>query len=605
MQLSSMRRARRVGVGFSAALLLLLAIFGAPASAQAADSETLVSIADNVSPFIQDDPLPTVATPTADKPINITVALNVRDRAGLEAFVYAASDPTNARYHKFLSPAEFAQTYAPLPADAQRIAAYLQGRGMTNISVAPNNMGVSARTTVSQAAAAFNTTMGYVRTDNGRTAYANVTAPRLPASIARNVSGVLGLDDVMQPQTMNVRGNANTPRLKSSPRSTKVGPTSLSYGAMMAADLQYGYRTDKLTSAGVTGAGVNVGIVMWGNYAEDDLDMFVSVNPQAFPNGSPAVVRHLTGDDPRFNDASGETYLDIEAVMTMAPGATTHAYIVPSASFVALYNGINTAVTDGMDIISNSWGGCEVGLPKATLGAYDQMFAASLSQGVTILASAGDSGFAECTKKGKPFASIGFPSDDPYILSVGGTLALVDTSAAPRIVAEQTWSCTLDGTPQTVLKKPTPKQCNRNTGSSAGGGGVSKIYKTPPYQKGIKGLKSGRNTPDISMDADPNSGLEVWGRDNNGQFFSPIGGTSLASPLLAGVLANGVQARNSRYGLAQTTIYGNHVGVDVTFGNNGFAAKKGYDLANGLGSIGGIFNGQGVIGADALIVAMN
>ena len=202
-----------------------------------------------------------------------------------------------------------------------------------------------------------------------------------------------------------------------------------------------------------------------------------------------------------------------------------------------------------------SWGGNESAGDKS----YDTHFTTpSGHNGVTFVASSGDSGAAP---------GVSYPAVSPNVMGVGGTtLSLANGGYG----SESGWS--------------------------GSGGGISKYYSQPSYQKGVVTQSStARTVPDVAMDADPNSGVPVYDNYDNGA-SSPwlqVGGTSLAAPMWAGVIAianqgrvlNGAGTLNGQadtlpklYSLPSSNFH------DVTTGNNGYAAKAGYDLVTGLGS---------------------
>jgi len=175
---------------------------------------------------------------------------------------------------------------------------------------------------------------------------------------------------------------------------------------------------------------------------------------------------------------------------------------------------------------------------------------------VTFLALTGDSG-----------APGGFPGFDSNVVGVGGT-SLVLTSGNVR-VTESAWS--------------------------SGGGGISTVESKPVYQNtpghgSVLSSLTKRGIPDVSFLADPNTGVVTYDPYNGGWF--QIGGTSLSCPCMAGLVAIADQMRTAARhgtldGVTQTlpglyNLPGNDF-LDITTGNNGYAAGAGYDLATGLG----------------------
>jgi subtilase family serine protease len=131
------------------------------------------------------------------------------------------------------------------------------------------------------------------------------------------------------------------------------------------------------------------------------------------------------------------------------------------------------------------------------------------------------------------------------------------------------------------------------SGWSGGGGGVSVYESTPSYQSGNGVSFGGRSAPDVSMDGNPNTGVFVYDSYSGGYF--EVGGTSLSSPLWAGLIALGDQARGAAGSLNSTNILDSLYSAyhsasystdfhDVTAGSNGFSAGTGYDLVTGIGT---------------------
>ena len=206
----------------------------------------------------------------------------------------------------------------------------------------------------------------------------------------------------------------------------------------------------------------------------------------------------------------------------------------------------------GVSAVSMSWGGGEFSGDTST----DSYFLTpSGHQGVTFLASTGDDG-----------TPAGYPALSPNVVAVGGTSLDIDSSG--DYLGESAWS--------------------------DGGGGISVYESQPSYQVGhVNGTSSTKRTvPDVSMDADPDTGVYVLDSYDGG--YLQVGGTSLSSPMWAGLIAIANQGRaldgeSSLNGLTQTlpTLYSlpSSDFHDITTGSNGtYSATAGYDLATGLGT---------------------
>ncbi len=280
----------------------------------------------------------------------------------------------------------------------------------------------------------------------------------------------------------------------------------------------------------------------------------------------------LPGDDPsgRGDSWAVETSLDVEWAHAIAPKAKIVLVEASSDDDSDLYAAINTARNyTGVSVVSMSWGGDE----SSTDPSFNSDFTTpSGHTGITFLASSGDSGAYGSTGTKK----VGYPAASPNVVAVGGTTLTIDSSG--DYVSESGWG---SGT-----------NSFRNGGS---GGGISTIEAQPPYQNGIVTQSTTKRAlPDVSFDADPNSGVAVidsWDFGNSTPV--PIGGTSLASPVWAAIIAIADQGRalaglGTLDGATQTLpkLYAlpSSDFHDITTGNNGYAAGPGFDLVTGLGT---------------------
>ncbi len=287
----------------------------------------------------------------------------------------------------------------------------------------------------------------------------------------------------------------------------------------------------------------------------------------AVPNSSQSPT---TGD----GDTSGETSLDVDMVHAMAPQANIVMVFYPSSTSNANYtrNLLHAmqlgAQQTGVVAVSASYGITE-GTATSTTGK------AEIGYNTTYLATGAAANIAVTVSSGDSGVPPGFPATSPNVIAVGGT-ALYTASARGGYSFESAWGgLSQDG---------------------AAGGGVSKLYST-------------RNVPDISMEADPATGVSVydsWDQAYYGSPWNEYGGTSVAAPLFAGVVSLAQQDRlNAGLGLLNSSqidaaMFAGEASTapayfhDVTIGNNsnittrgttaGYAAAAGYDLATGIGS---------------------
>lgn len=234
-----------------------------------------------------------------------------------------------------------------------------------------------------------------------------------------------------------------------------------------------------------------------------------------------------------------EISLDIEWAHAIAPGAKILLVEANSSSFANLLTAENYAKTHAQ-YVSNSWGGSEFYGEQS----YDSYFA---RPGVSVFVAAGNSGLPA-----------DYPSASPTVISVGGTTLNFNTNGT--FASETGWSQSGGGC--SAYETATPAQSSFSQYGQVNCGGK-------------------RATPDVSLVADPNSGVSVY--DSTPYYgmsgWWQVGGTSVSTPMWAGRSADAGVVLNSSY------VYGNNITFrDITSGNNGASCLSGYDLCSGRGS---------------------
>ena len=273
---------------------------------------------------------------------------------------------------------------------------------------------------------------------------------------------------------------------------------------------------------------------------------------------------HPTGDP---NGPDGEVMLDIEVVGAVAPQARIAVYFAPNTD-AGFLDAVTTAIHDATNkpsVISISWGGPEASWTAQSMTAFDEAFQAAAAVGITVCVASGDNGSSDGATDGGDH--VDFPASSPHALACGGTRL---TAAGGGISGESVW--------------------NDGAQGGSGGGGISSVFALPAWQDGLHTTKTSggdavltmRGVPDVSGDADPQTGYQVRidGTD------TVIGGTSAVAPLWAGLIARINAATGSPVGLVNPILYANAGTLrDITAGNNGtFAAGPGWDACTGLGS---------------------
>jgi autotransporter-associated beta strand protein len=276
-----------------------------------------------------------------------------------------------------------------------------------------------------------------------------------------------------------------------------------------------------------------------------------------------------------------EEALDIEYAHTMAPQANIILYQANSPNNSDLYAAISAAQNNpAVSVVSISWAAPEFAGETGYDSYYFTTPGTRGKNGVTFCAATGDYGdFNESPGS----ANIGYPAASPNVVAVGGTSLYLTTSSSYS--SETAW--------------------NWNSANQwGGGGGTSTMEPKPSYQTGygtahpgnVLATTTSRAIPDVSMESDRNQGVWVYDPSNGG--WNVLGGTSLAAPCFAGLVADadGIRVANGHTtldGATQTLpalyrLSGDF--HDITSGNisptgnANYSATAGYDLATGLGS---------------------
>jgi subtilase family serine protease len=522
--------------------------------------------------------------------VGFRVYLGWNNPAAAEALAQAVSNPASSSYMAFLTPQQFRQQFAPSQAQVGAVQAWLRSQGFTVEYTPQNNHYVSAEGTIAQAAAAFGTSFG-MYSIQGLTLRSPSSDVSVPDSLAGVVSGVVGLDDSAQlVHTNHTTGDAPPPAafVSAQPCSNywgekqAVGFTN-PYGPGTLPYAPCGYTPDQirgaygLGSTGLDGSGQTVAII--DAYAAPTIVSDVnqwSINrglPTIKANQFTQVVAPGTYHHPERGQKQdpqgwyGEETLDVEAVHGMAPGAEI-VFVGAPNNFQDLDAALNHVVDHALaQIVSNSYGFDTELLPDGFIKPYEDTILQGVVEGIGIYFASGDNG-DESLVEG--YTTTDWPASSPFVTAVGGTTLAV--GASNNYLFETGWG-TFTSSWTGSAWSPNPP----GTWLYGSGGGVSRIFAEPGYQQGVvpnsvfaaQG-RTGRAVPDISANADPNAGYLI----GESQTFPDgtvkyseyrIGGTSLACPLVAAIMALSDQAAGAPHGFANPLFYA-HAGVftDVT-----------------------------------------
>jgi pseudomonalisin len=503
---------------------------------------------------------------SATQSMTVTVGLAMHNQSQLAQIVASGQQVDDAT---------FLANYAPTSSEVSAVTSYLQSQGFTNISVEPNNMVIRATATAPQVQSAFNTSI-HSFSGGGTSFLANVTPAYVPSSLGGIVVSVLGLN--------NLQAFKPTPQVTSCEVFGASTPPQECLRFYDPATFQTAYDAGSTSPANST----PVAIMAEGNVSQAISDF--RLNESKF--GLPQVPVNVEQVGLQSTDTAGDTEWTLD--MTYSTG------IAQNVKAVYLYD--TTSLTDSditleyshwvtnhyTNIGNSSFGGCEV-FPylDGSMVMMDQLLLEGAAHGQTMFASSGDNGgycnsFVDTNGApgGAPFVM--YPASSPYVAAVGGTDLF--TNADGSYKGEDAWE--------------------------AGGGGLSQFEYSPYWEQKAQPVSqnalSMRGVPDVAMDASLETGAELWGGQAANGSCTPCvtGGTSLASPLSAGVWARLQSAHGNKLGFAPVWYYNDFTqhaaGAlqagpppwqpdggfhDILSGSNGlYSATPGYDYTTGLGS---------------------
>lgn len=591
-------------------------------------------------------------------PATATLAMNrmqlVLKRSASQEFALRTllddqQDKRSANYHKWVTPEAFGKQFGPSDSDVQIITSWLQSHGF-QVGTTKGRTVLEFSGSASQVQEAFHTVIHrYVV--NGEEHWANASDPAIPAALTPAVAGVLTLHNFFKKPAL---------RMLPQPFRGKIQPgkkpaLTFSDGShgMAPADFATIYNSAPLyveVPTPINGSGVTIGVIGRSNlYSVDNADEDVTDFRSTFDisqGGNFTVI--LNGPDPGDLGGGDEAEATLDSSWTAGVAPFANVDFVVSAS---------TDTSDGTDlseiyiiennladVMTESFGLCELDSTSAQSLAYSQLAEQAAAQGITFFVSTGDSGAEGCddpdteTVATNP-VSVSVQASTPFNVAVGGTL--FNDAADPT----KYWSTSttaqetaLSYIPEDVWNDSClSASCGGNANIAAGGGGASIYVSRPSWQTGVNGnfdANNMRDLPDVSLNADPHDGyvLCLEGSCNpnaQGEFnLYLVGGTSASTPSFAGIMSlidqemattnpsGGVRQGHANYILyklaatensAFSTCNGSSTTTspastcifnDVTVGNNAvpgeqnyglttaqYQAGVGYDMATGLGSV--------------------
>ncbi|MEU4616575.1 S53 family peptidase [Streptomyces umbrinus] len=622
----SNRAAVRAGVSMAATLPLLAGALalGIPAAHASTDPDGRDTL-QGTKPLWATAQADKGATADASR-VSARVYLAGRDAAGLSAYAKAVSDPSSASYGKYLSAGQADARFGATKAQVAEVTAWLKSAGLTVTETTRHYLSVTGE--VADAEKAFGTQLhNYAK---GKKTY---RAPSKTASAPAGLNGavltVTGLD--------NAPHKANHSDTLPPPDAVfhNAGPFSSYYGSKTATTLPKAYGTKipyavkgytgkQLRAAygagRATGKGVTVAITdayASPTIAADAATYAARHGDAAYGGGQLSQVlptQYTRTEECGAAGWYGEETLDVEAVHAVAP-ASNIVYVGAESCYDDDLLDSLGKIVDGhlADIVSNSWGDIEANQTPDLAAAYDQVFQLGAIEGIGFYFSSGDNG-DEVANTGTK--QVDTPANSAWVTAVGGTSLAVGKGDTYKW--ETGWG-TLKATLSDDGKSWTDFPGAYTSGA---GGGTSATVKQPFYQRGVvpsalakaNGKQAMRTVPDISAIADPNTGFLVGqtqtfpdGTQKYDEYR--IGGTSLASPVIAGIQALAQQQRGGHpIGFANPAIYdryGSKLYHDVTDRPTGRdLAVARVDFVNAFDASEGLLTSVRSLGKDSSLKAV-
>ena len=642
------RSAHLLAVVALAALVALPGISAARSSPTTPPSSSTVLLTDAV-------PLPAgaVSHPLdgADQ-VGIVVTLPFADSAALTSLLNAVENPYSPLYHHFLTAPEFNAEFDPSSAAVDQVESELRAFGASDLAVGSDRATVSAVLTAEEVHALFGVELVQFGQDGAEPLYTSVGAPHLPSSLEGLVTGVGGLTDAANP---DLRLAASEGPVR--PLSDLRGPSDFVLNGttqwFLGADFTQAYGATDLFPGGTIGpAGryptdIAVATLLASSYNEStnsDLPpwdpnvvytYFNNSSSPAWPRptltGVPVTVNGVTpplpGSLAAYNDTTGDEFensLDLEMAGSLAPGAHLFNFYFAGSVIVAvttvsdladdfaadLGSALNYAYGGGLrlGVVSGSFG-----LPDLSDAAWNSDLVEAAATGVTVVIASGDQGNAPNSLTGRgdgqwPTWPATASFNTSGALAVGGVTLTLD--GVPTTVWNGTsLNVTYDSNITGIAGMTAWWDNTGPQGTWAGSeGGLSEVTDEPAWQfnsaaqpaiaaagdrQGASFL--GRAEPDLAFPANTTLAYVLADRFGN-LYFDILEGTSIAAPVLAGLLADEAAVLNTSFGYLDPALYrmGSYFAAnpnsaadpffDVTIGANYvFSAGTGWDATTGWG----------------------
>lgn len=447
-----------------------------------------------------------------------------------------------------------------------------------------------------------------------QTVHSNVEQPRMPHEQAGPILAVLGLTNYSSDVTHVTKRSTKVAQHSGSAADACTRLTGIASDCHTPADFAKRYGVKGLYSKGATGAGRTVGIVTLAGYDQGSAEWFWS-HVLHLPAGKRTVTTvDVDGGPGAPSDASGtgETDLDVQQSGGVAPGADVRVYQAPNTDPGFADAFFQAASDDVADTVSASWGESETVIRAAVASGtetpayarvFDEAFLEMAAQHQSAFVASGDAAaYDDNDELGSTELVVDNPGDSPYVMDAGGTtlpfsLTVAGTggSATATVAHERAWGWDYLWKPVAVADGAPLAEVAESL-VVGDGGGFSWFNRQPAYQRGVAGTRaydavpsltptapkdfggvtepsawifdphprvitgtgSGRAVPDVSTDADPETGYLYYEPAATAAGLPALGsagGTSFVAPQLNGAAAVLASALGHRVGFLNPAFY--------------------------------------------------
>jgi subtilase family serine protease len=567
------RRRRLVGLAAATATIASMTIVSLSGSAAATPGGGYLGMAGSVAPFTSHSRA--ISAVAGSARLTIQVWLRPGHPAAAQEYATAVSTPGSKLFQHYLSPDAYTARFGASQAAAGAVESWLRSQGFTSVQADAGRNYVRATGSVAAIDAAFQTQLENYQSSASVNAgpyqlRANDRPVAIPSSLAQYVIGVTGLDNAAPRLPLMLPPGGGTAGPTTAPCSQYYGQHQISglpeqFGRTSFPTQICGYQPAQMRGAyGINmrndGRGQTISLVELGLTP----DMFLTLQDYAkaghFLAPSPLRYAELSlGNNTCGDPFDIEEQLDVETSYDMAPGANQLVVGGDSCNngdygLQGLFDA-DIVIIDGTagshhplaNISSNSWGPGNDTQPAILTNIMHAYLVRAAAQGVGMYFASGDSSGVETP-------------DDPFAILVGGTS--LGISKNNQRLFEAGWS---SGFSQLIDGKWGPVVENGATS-----GGPSLIWAQPGYQRGVvpkalataPGNRPGlvRSEPDLAADADLftgfATGLLTFPKNKPPKFVEiTVGGTSMASPLVAGMIADAQQGQQIAFGFTDPVFY--------------------------------------------------